>query len=50
MKFSGIPSLIQGHMIKQDAFVIDIGITRVKDPLTLKHKLVGDVNFQGNTI
>ncbi|XP_065218862.1 bifunctional methylenetetrahydrofolate dehydrogenase/cyclohydrolase, mitochondrial [Planococcus citri] len=43
---TGVPSLIRGHMIKQGAFVIDVGISRITDPITSKTKLVGDVNFE----
>ena len=35
----GIPKLITGDMVKDDAIVIDVGITRVND------KLCGDVDF-----
>lgn len=45
---TGIPHLITADMIKEGACVIDIGITRIKDPVTGKSKLVGDVDFDGN--
>lgn len=32
-------------MIKPGAAVIDVGITRIQDPVTGKNKLVGDVDF-----
>lgn len=34
-------------MVKRGACVIDVGITRLKDPKTGKSKLVGDVDFEG---
>lgn len=34
-------------MIKEGAAVIDVGITRVQDPVTAKPRLVGDVDFEG---
>lgn len=34
-------------MIKEGAAVIDVGINRVQDPVTGKHRLVGDVDFEG---
>ena len=43
----GIPGLITADMIKPGAAVIDIGINRVKDEVTGKYKLVGDVDFEG---
>ncbi|XP_054660425.1 bifunctional methylenetetrahydrofolate dehydrogenase/cyclohydrolase, mitochondrial [Grus americana] len=44
---AGIPNLITADMIKEGAAVIDVGITRVQDPVTAKSKLVGDVDFEG---
>ncbi|XP_025973609.1 bifunctional methylenetetrahydrofolate dehydrogenase/cyclohydrolase, mitochondrial [Dromaius novaehollandiae] len=44
---AGIPNLITADMIKEGAAVIDVGITRVQDPVTAKPKLVGDVDFEG---
>lgn len=44
---AGIPSLITADMIKEGAAVIDVGITRVQDPVTAKPRLVGDVDFEG---
>jgi methylenetetrahydrofolate dehydrogenase (NADP+)/methenyltetrahydrofolate cyclohydrolase len=37
----GKPGLVQGEWIKQDAVVIDVGITRIDDG-----RLVGDVDFE----
>uniref|UniRef100_A0A8C5ICU5 Tetrahydrofolate dehydrogenase/cyclohydrolase NAD(P)-binding domain-containing protein n=1 Tax=Junco hyemalis TaxID=40217 RepID=A0A8C5ICU5_JUNHY len=45
--FPGIPNLITADMIKEGAAVIDVGITRVQDPLTARPRLVGDVDFEG---
>lgn len=47
MCFPGIPNLITADMIKEGAAVIDVGITRVQDPVTAKPRLVGDVDFEG---
>ncbi|KAM7080824.1 bifunctional methylenetetrahydrofolate dehydrogenase/cyclohydrolase, mitochondrial [Ciconia boyciana] len=44
---AGIPNLITADMIKEGAAVIDVGITRVQDPVTAKSRLVGDVDFEG---
>ncbi|XP_032060037.1 bifunctional methylenetetrahydrofolate dehydrogenase/cyclohydrolase, mitochondrial [Aythya fuligula] len=44
---AGIPNLITADMIKEGAAVIDVGITRVQDPITAKPRLVGDVDFEG---
>lgn len=46
-KFLGVPSLIRGHMIKEGAIVIDVGISRIIDPVSSKTKLIGDVHFEG---
>ncbi|XP_053689745.1 bifunctional methylenetetrahydrofolate dehydrogenase/cyclohydrolase, mitochondrial isoform X2 [Sabethes cyaneus] len=43
---TGVPNLIRADMIKEGATVIDVGITRVPDPVTGKNKLVGDVDFE----
>lgn len=42
---TGVPGLIKADMIKPGAAVIDVGITRIQDPVTGKNKLVGDVDF-----
>ncbi|XP_038016273.1 bifunctional methylenetetrahydrofolate dehydrogenase/cyclohydrolase, mitochondrial [Motacilla alba alba] len=44
---AGIPNLITADMIKEGAAVIDVGITRVRDPVTAQPRLVGDVDFEG---
>ncbi|NXM15912.1 MTDC protein, partial [Ploceus nigricollis] len=44
---ASIPNLITADMIKEGAAVIDVGITRVQDPLTAQPRLVGDVDFEG---
>ncbi|NXD31636.1 MTDC protein, partial [Spelaeornis formosus] len=44
---AGIPNLITADMVKEGAAVIDVGITRVQDPLTARPRLVGDVDFEG---
>uniref|UniRef100_A0A2I2YTX9 Uncharacterized protein n=1 Tax=Gorilla gorilla gorilla TaxID=9595 RepID=A0A2I2YTX9_GORGO len=40
---AGIPNLITADMIKEGAAIINVGINRVQDPVTL----VGDVDFEG---
>jgi len=45
----GIPGLISADMVKEGACVIDVGINRIKDPSTGKYKLVGDVDFEGES-
>nr|XP_018913090.1 PREDICTED: bifunctional methylenetetrahydrofolate dehydrogenase/cyclohydrolase, mitochondrial [Bemisia tabaci] len=42
----GIPNLIQAHMVKKGACIIDVGISHVKDPSANQFKLVGDVDFE----
>ncbi len=41
----GRPAFIKGDWIKEGAVVIDVGINRITDPETGKHKLCGDVEF-----
>lgn len=45
---TGVPKLIRADMVKPGAAIIDVGITRVKDEVTGKSKLVGDVDFDGS--
>ena len=42
----GRPGFVKGDWIKEGAVVIDVGINRVTDPETGKHKLSGDVEFE----
>lgn len=35
-------------MVKEGAIIIDVGISRVIDPVSGKSKVIGDVNFEGN--
>jgi methylenetetrahydrofolate dehydrogenase (NADP+)/methenyltetrahydrofolate cyclohydrolase len=42
----GIPNYVKAEMVKQDAVVIDVGITRVDDSTEKGYKLVGDVDFE----
>lgn len=44
---TGVPHLIKADMVKPGACIIDVGITRIQDPVTGKNKLVGDVEFDG---
>lgn len=42
----GVPNYLKAEMIKDDAVVIDVGITRVNDETTEKgYRIVGDVDF-----
>ena len=44
---AGMPGLIRGNMIKEDAAVIDVGVNRVLDPSSKKgYRLQGDVVFE----
>lgn len=40
----GVPALIKAEWLKPEATVLDVGITRVVDPVTGRAKLVGDVD------
>ena len=43
----GVPNYLKAEMIKDDAVIIDVGITRVIDETTEKgYKIVGDVDFE----
>lgn len=43
----GVPNFLKAEMIKDDAVIIDVGITRVEDPTTEKgYRIVGDVDFE----
>jgi len=42
---AGVPGLITADMVKPGACVIDVGINRIKDPVTGKFRLVGDVDY-----
>ena len=40
----GVPALIRPDWVKPGAAVLDVGITRVVNPVTGKARLVGDVD------
>ena len=43
----GIPKFLTADMVKNDAVVIDVGITRVDDPSKKKgYRIVGDVDYE----
>ncbi|WP_340074747.1 bifunctional 5,10-methylenetetrahydrofolate dehydrogenase/5,10-methenyltetrahydrofolate cyclohydrolase [Leptobacterium sp. I13] len=43
----GVPNFLKAEMVKDDAVIIDVGITRVPDESALKgYKIVGDVDFE----
>ncbi|XP_071525723.1 bifunctional methylenetetrahydrofolate dehydrogenase/cyclohydrolase, mitochondrial [Panulirus ornatus] len=43
---TGLPGLINGNMIKPGCAILDVGINRIKDPITGKPRLVGDCDFE----
>ncbi len=43
----GVPNFLKAEMVKDDAVIIDVGITRVTDESTTKgYRIVGDVDFE----
>lgn len=42
----GVPNYLKAEMIKDDAVVIDVGITRVTDDSEKGYKITGDVDFE----
>ena len=42
----GVPELIDGSMLSEDAVVIDVGVNRVDADTKKGYKLVGDVDFE----
>ncbi len=43
----GVPNFLKAEMVKDDAVIIDVGITRVEDPKSPKgYKITGDVDFE----
>ncbi|SHJ18778.1 bifunctional 5,10-methylenetetrahydrofolate dehydrogenase/5,10-methenyltetrahydrofolate cyclohydrolase [Aquimarina spongiae] len=43
----GVPNFLKAEMVKDDAVIIDVGITRVTDETRPKgYKIVGDVDFE----
>ena len=43
----GVPNFLKAEMIKDDAVIIDVGISRIKDENTEKgYTIVGDVDFE----
>ena len=41
----GVAKVITADMVKEGTIVMDVGVNQVKDPVTGKFKLVGDVDF-----
>lgn len=41
----GVPNYLKAEMIKDDAVIIDVGITRVNDDSEKGYKITGDVDF-----
>ena len=42
----GVPNFLKEDMVKDDAVIIDVGITRVIDSSVKGYKIVGDVDFE----
>ena len=42
----GIPNFLKADMVKENAVVIDVGITRLKDSSEKGYKIVGDVDYE----
>lgn len=42
----GVPNYLKAEMIKDDAVIIDVGITRVPDDSEKGYKITGDVDFE----
>ena len=42
----GVPNYLKAEMIKDDAVVIDVGITRVSDDSEKGYRITGDVDFE----
>ena len=42
----GVPNFLKEDMVKDDAVIIDVGITRVIDSSLKGYKIVGDVDFE----
>ena len=42
----GVPNFLKEDMVKDDAVIIDVGITRVVDSSVKGYKIVGDVDFE----
>ncbi|MDU8885957.1 bifunctional 5,10-methylenetetrahydrofolate dehydrogenase/5,10-methenyltetrahydrofolate cyclohydrolase [Yeosuana sp. MJ-SS3] len=43
----GVPNFLKAEMVKDDAVIIDVGITRVLDETTTKgYRITGDVDFE----
>ncbi len=43
----GVPNFLKAEMVKDDAVIIDVGITRLPDDTTEKgYRIVGDVDFE----
>jgi methylenetetrahydrofolate dehydrogenase (NADP+) / methenyltetrahydrofolate cyclohydrolase len=43
----GVPNFLKAEMVRDDAVIIDVGITRVEDESTEKgYRIVGDVDFE----
>lgn len=40
---AGVPDIVTGDMVKQGVVLIDVGVSRVTDPVTGKAKVAGDI-------
>ena len=41
---TGTPSIVTADMVKPGAVVVDVGVSRVTDPVTGKSRVAGDVD------
>ena len=42
----GVPNFVKAEMVKDDAVIVDVGITRVADGSQKGYKIVGDVDYE----
>lgn len=40
----GVPHAVRAHQVKEGAILLDVGVSRVMDPVTGRKKLVGDIS------
>ena len=46
---AGVPDIVTGDMVKQGVVLIDVGVSRVVDPVTGKAKVAGDIAADART-
>jgi methylenetetrahydrofolate dehydrogenase (NADP+)/methenyltetrahydrofolate cyclohydrolase len=42
---AGVPSIVTADMVRPGAVVVDVGVSRVLDPVTGKSRVAGDVDL-----